>query len=330
MAVRLKDVADAAGVSVALVSNYVNGKSTARMSDETRDRIDLALRELNYRPNLVARFLRTGQSRSIGLITAGLAHETHQNLMLLIHEALIRRNWNMLAYYTKNEVGLLRLGWQEMVRSCCAGVITDGQSWQFEAVPLPRVIITNRECSARCPRIVSDHRTGMEAALDHLFALGHRNILFIGDPVSAARRDAPRLQPFLERFPADCVEQVSHPGAIPPEEAGALLARHPDATAALCFNDMIALAFREALMHLGLRVPEDFSLVGFDNIRAAELIGLSTVDMDNPVRAESAVNAVLNIIEKRSDPVRETVPARFVERSSCSAPGKAGWGKKKR
>ena len=98
MAVRLKDVADAAGVSVALVSNYVNGKSTARMSDETRDRIDLALRELNYRPNLVARFLRTGQSRNIGLITAGLANETHQNLMLLIHEALIRRNWNMLAY----------------------------------------------------------------------------------------------------------------------------------------------------------------------------------------------------------------------------------------
>ena len=323
MAVRLKDVAEAAGVSIALVSNYVNGKSTARMSDETRSRINTALRRLNYQPNPVARFLRTGESRTVGFLVSGLVNEVTQTLMLRLHEHLAERGCEMLSYYTKNEVGLLCTGYREMLRCCCAGIITHGQNWNIEKTELPQLVMTSDIVDEQeVEQVYCDHRPGVTAALDHLAGLGHRKVICLAHPFGEGTLLRKKI--FLERFPEEAIETVTFPGVITPEEAKAILERHPGATAAFCINDMIALAFREALMRLGLRVPEDFSLVGFDNIAGAELAGLSTVDQALDERALSAVNALLNRIENRSDPVAWNIPARFVPRLSCAPPPRPG------
>jgi DNA-binding LacI/PurR family transcriptional regulator len=140
MAVRLKDVAAAARVSITLVSNYVNGKSTTRMSASTRERIDKALRELDYRPNPLARLLRTGdKKRTVGIITAGLTNEVNLQTVLAFQQHLLERDYNSLIYYTRNELGLLRTGCQEMLCRGCAGVIVHKRG-------MLGVVVTELQC----------------------------------------------------------------------------------------------------------------------------------------------------------------------------------------
>ena len=316
MSVRLKDVAAEAQVSIALVSNYINGKSTARMSNATRERIDKALRDLNYRPNHLARLLRTGdKKRTVGIITAGLENEVNLQSVLRFQQHLQERDYDVMLYYTKNELGLLRTGCQEMLSCGCAGVIVHSQKWYVEDLPLPQVVVSadlRRETAL--PEIFCDYRPGVEALLEHLLALGHQHILFLTFFQSASCRQ----KIFEERFGTENVEFVDSPAALTPEKAGEILQKHPHVTAAFCSNDLLAIALKEALTARGMKVPEDFSVAGFDNTMISRLCGLTTVDQSIERRAVSAVNALLNILENRSDPVEHYIPAQLILRNSCS------------
>lgn len=316
MSVRLKDIAEAAQVSIALVSNYVNGKATARMSDVTRSRIDRALRELDYRPNPVARMLRTGEKdRIVGIITAGLKNEVNTQNVLALHQYFLEKDYNVLIYHTKNELGLLRKGYQEMLRRGCAGVIVHSQNWCLDDYPLPQVIqASDRKKAWAHPSVFCDYRPGVEALLEYLSSLGHRRLICLAyRTMNTARKDV-----FEERFGKENVESVSEPEDMTPEYAGELLKRHPGCTAAFCCNDLLALAFKNALEQLGMKIPQDFSVAGFDNILASQLCGLTTVDQMIARRALSAGNALLNMIEKRSDPVEHCISTELVIRNSCS------------
>ena len=316
MPVRLKDVAAAARVSIALVSNYVNGKSTTRMSNATRERIDKALRELNYRPNPLARMLRTGnKNRTVGIITAGLKNEVNLQTVLAFQQHLLERDYNSLIYYTRNELGLLRTGCQEMLCRGCAGVIVHSQKWYVEDLALPQVVVSadlRRETAL--PEVFCDYRPGVEALLDHLVSLGHQRILFL----TYSHNRSCRQEIFAERFGTANMAFVSSNAELTPDKAGEILQQHPGVTAAFCSNDLLALALREALIRRGMKVPEDFSVAGFDNTQLSQFCGLTTVDQAIERRAVSAVNALLNILENRSDPVEHCIPAELILRNSCS------------
>ena len=316
MAVRLKDVAAAARVSITLVSNYVNGKSTTRMSAPTRERIDKALRELDYRPNPLARLLRTGdKKRTVGIITAGVENEVNLQSVLAFQKHLLEREYTSLIYYTRNELGLLRTGCQEMLCRGCAGVIIHSQKWYVEDLALPQVVVSaDLRRKTALPEVFCDFRPGVEALLDHLVSLGHQRILFL----TFSENRSCRREIFAERFGTENMEFVTSPAELTPAKAGEILKKHPGVTAAFCSNDLLALALREALVQLGMRVPEDFSVAGFDNTLLSQLCGLTTVDQAIERRAVSAVNALLNILENRSDPVEHCIPAELILRNSCS------------
>lgn len=317
MAVRLKDVAEAAQVSIALVSNYVNGKSTARMSNATRDRIDEALRALDYRPNLLAQMLRRGgESRKVGIITSGLKNEVTTRTLIHLQEIFLEHNYTLMIYHTKNEVGLLRTGYQEMLRSGCAGVIAHGQRWHIGDFPLPQVIMSSGErLQESLPEIFCDYRPGVSALLDHLETLGHKKVLFITLKLSGTTC---RYRTFTERFGSENVFTFSSPQELTPEKVREMLLHAPDATAAFCSNDLLALALRESLCALGVKVPEEFSVAGFDNTQLSELCLLTTVDQALERRCRSAANALLNLIEKRCEPVEYYIPAELIVRNSCA------------
>ena len=314
MAVRLKDVAEAAGVSITLVSNYVNGKATARMSDGTRNRIDKALRDLDYQPNPAARLLRTGaKSRTVGILTAGIQNEVNNKTLLLLHENFLENGYNALIAYTKNELGLLRKSCQELSQAGCAGLILHSQNWNVDCTPLPQVVVSADMRKNVPNEVFCDYRPAIEALLDHLVSLGHKRILYLTLGNNSTRRTV-----YEERFPGEKVLKFSSTDAITPEVVRQILKEHPGATAAACSNDLLALALSESLKKLGYRIPEDFSVTGFDNTALSKLCGLTTVDQVLEERCSTAVTALVGMIEKQQTFESCSIPARFIVRNSCS------------
>ncbi|MGL5862161.1 MAG: LacI family DNA-binding transcriptional regulator, partial [Phycicoccus sp.] len=184
MAVRLKDVADLAGVSVKTVSNVVNGY--AFVGAENRRRVEAALRETGYRPNVAARNLRRGRTGFISLVVPELGIPYFGELSTLVIDAASGRGWNVLIEQT--------VGDRERERTALDGLgphLTDGaiispealQASDFASVPagFPIVLLGEHDVEVPIDRVAIDNVAAGRAATDHLLRLGRRRIAVIGD-----------------------------------------------------------------------------------------------------------------------------------------------------
>jgi LacI family transcriptional regulator len=278
VAMKLEQVARRARVSTATVSRVLNDK--ARVREDTRTRVLKAIEELNYHPNLHARSLAGGQSRSLGVIVSNIENPFFLDIYKTVEAGAHAAGYEVVMantdYSSERLVTSIRLmlgrrlaGLAAIVSEMDASLIQELSSQRlpvvFYDVGTPRRNITN---------IRVDYRGGMAKLVSYLYSLGHRRVGYIGHHAALgpiherlqALRDATGRHPGLE------VETASDGDSLEGgrQAARVLLARSPRPTALICVNDVMAVGALREVRSRGLRAPEDVSVTGFDNVTLAQ------------------------------------------------------------
>jgi LacI family transcriptional regulator len=292
------DVALAAGVSQATVSRALSGGA---VSEATRKRVESVARRLGYSPNLVARGLVTNRSGMIGVVVADITNPFYPQLLEAIGNRLAELGRHMLLQNaaTNSEEEAARL----LVAQRVDGIIFTTATSDSVAVRelmerrFPLVLV-NRVVVGHCDAVEGDNVAGTAAALDHLVILGHRRIgMLAGDARASTTRQ--RSRGFEQRLTElgvplrlDLVRSTNftYPDAY--RAAVDLLSLDEPPTAIFCHNDLTAFAVINAARSLGVSVPQDLSVIGYDDIResAWESYNLTTVKQPFHDMAAQAVD----------------------------------------
>jgi DNA-binding LacI/PurR family transcriptional regulator len=314
--VTLKTIAERLGLTPGTVSAALNNSAAARsISEATKQRIFQVAKELNYRPNYFARSLRLQRTYTIGVIAEEIGDAYGAMVISGVEEYLRKNNYFFLTVIHRHDPQMLQAYSRLLLERGVEGFITTDTSLK-ERLPLPTAAVAGHERVAGVTNITLDHKLAARLALRHLMDLGHEEIAFLkGHPASsdsAARWSAIcetaaelgiRIRPELT---VQIESTVSTPELGYPF-AKQLLARRQPFTALFAYNDVSAIgaiwAFREA----GLRMPEDISVVGFDDIPGAAYAnpGLTTVRQPLQRMGQIAAQCVIDQIEGIAEYVPE-------------------------
>jgi LacI family transcriptional regulator len=279
VAITIADVAARAGVSTATVSRVLAGLGGA--STDTRQRVIKSARDLGYRPSGVARSLKLRTTRTLGLIITDIGNPFFPELVRAVEEAARERDYAVLLCNsgedTEREGAYLELLAERRVDGvviASSGVGRRHRAWLAKA-PVPIVLVNCASPDVPLPTILSDNRAGAALAIDHLLALGHRRIAHITAP-SRNEAAAERLEGARDALRAAGLDPA---GLLVAEGDGhvgggaAAAERLLDAdrglTAIFAYNDLTAIGAIRAVGACGRRVPDDVSVVGFDDVDLA-------------------------------------------------------------
>jgi LacI family transcriptional regulator len=333
--VTLKTIADQLNLTPGTVSAALNNSAAARsIPEHTKQRILTAARELNYRPNFFARSLRLQRTYTIGVIAEEIGDAYGSMVISGIEQHLRQNNFFFLTVIHRHDKKLLQTYSQMLQARGVEGFITVDTSLTEEPA-LPTVAVAGHQRVAGVTNIVLDHKRAARMALQHLQNLGHEEIAFLkGQPFSSdsvARWDAivEVAQELGVRISAELIVQLEGNDSTPVigYPAGKkLLERKRPFTAVFAYNDISAIgaiwAFREA----GVRVPQDVSVVGFDDIAGAAFANPALTTVRQPLlrMGQIAAQALIERIEKRGtyQPEIAIEPEFVVRESSGPVPGK--------
>ena len=331
--VTMQDIADAVHMSRASVSVVLGNKADCFVSEKNREIILQTAIRMGYTPNLLARGLRNGRTKTIGLLCTSLQSEIHQQETVLLTNLLLEHGYSSNIVYYKGEMEKLRTAGSDLLaRGCDALVVSRAQHGnQVEEHAIVHAFTDKAvflyagtpEKPEACD-IVYDFRSGFKAALAYLKELGHRHIKMIrgmirsNDPGVDGFRGALRQ---LNMEPEDPVS-VSRIRDITPEFMKRFFRENPFCTAVICRNDLTAMRVMQSCAAIGVRIPEDFSVIGFDGIGSSEFTSpaLTTIRQPIAAAAEETVKLLLNMLENQSNPVCRMLPAELVIRESTSVP----------
>lgn len=330
--VKIRTVADAAGVSVTTVSLVLNNVASARVGADTRRRVEEAAARLGYVPNEVARQLRAQRTNTLGLLGDEVTTTPFAGRMVLgAQEAASRHGWLLMLLNTGLDPELERKEISALLQSRVDGVLYTTMYHRIVRVPdqlrmVPTVVLDAEDEDADLPSVVPDEQGGAYLATKELLDHGHRRIGFINSnldiPATSGRlagyqkalRDAG--VPFDPRLVVSA-HPVSREGYA---VASRLLAGRERPSALFCFNDRVAMGAYQAASALGLRIPADLSVVGFDDqeeISEGLLPGLTTVALPHYAMGAWAVDTLIARILDPSAPVeRAVLPCPLVRRES--------------
>lgn len=333
--VTLKTIAEHLGLTPGTVSAALNNSPAARsIPEHTKNRIIEAAQALNYRPNFFARTLRLRRTYTIGVIAEEIGDAYGAMVISGIEEYLRKSNYFFLTVIHRHDPKLLQTYAQMLLTRGVEGFITLDTSLT-EKLALPAVAISGHQSLEGVTNIVLDHKRAAHLALEHLQSLGHEDIAFIRGQTlssdSAVRWNAicdvaqelgiavrPELTIQLEG--TDSTPGIGYPFAKQ------LLARKQPFTALFAYNDISAIGSLWAFHEAGLRVPEDVSVVGFDDIAGAEFASppLTTVRQPLLRMGQIAAQTVVDLIEGRGDYVPEIAiePELMVRKSTGPAPSR--------
>jgi DNA-binding LacI/PurR family transcriptional regulator len=322
----MADVAAQAGVSVMTVSRVLNG--FAGVTDETRLRVEEAVAALGYHANTAARVLAGGRSRTLGV----MAVETGQfgpSHMLFGIEAAAREAGHLLSFVTLSRNGNDLASTLDRLRaSHVQGVIVIAPVKRvIEAVTrldgdMPLVVVGG-DPAMGTPTVTIDQMEGARLATRHLLDLGHRTVHHVTGPQSWVDATA-RMRGWsevLRTYPTHRGNAVAGDwGAGKGYQAGTLLARDPAVTAIFAANDQTALGVIRGLHDAGRRVPEDVSVVGFDDTpeSAYFLPPLTTIRQDFGEVGRSSVGLLLALADGAATERHVVIPAALVVRASTA------------
>lgn len=267
----IADVALKAGVSHATVSRVMNGNFTVDVTIAARVRA--AATELNYQPNPVGRSLALGKTDTIGIVVPDLSNPTFQAILRGLSMAAAQDGYRVLiadSSEVSSEEAILA---GEARRRCdglvlCAPRMSDAELEELAPSLHPMVLINRSTLDARAPSLMVDYGQGIQELAEHLVGLGHTKLAFLAGPARSASNGL-RLQG-LEKFQAGHpdIELIMLEGGsnfeTGHEAVDAVLAC--GATGILAFNDLVAMGLLSGLHERGVRVPEDISVTGFDDI----------------------------------------------------------------
>ncbi|MDY0985084.1 LacI family DNA-binding transcriptional regulator [Microbacterium sp. CFBP9023] len=312
-------VASRAGVSGQTVSRVVN--DSPRVDPATRRRVEAAMAELGYRPHRAARALRTGRSQTIGLVVTTLATVGNSRMLQATAEAAAERGYALTLVTAGDSVAdaFERLAEQEVD----GAIVLNEASALVPAADRPpglRLVVVDAPGSADLAVVHSDHVGGAAAATAHLLGLGHETVHHLAGPAdsfAAAERER-GWRKALAEVGVEATEVVR--GDWTAEAGFAAGEALRAASAVFCANDQMALGLLRALAESGRRVPEDVSVIGFDDVPDAANYRppLTTIRQDFTALAHRAVGLLVAEIEGAADGAASAVvvPTLLVERSS--------------
>lgn len=332
----LKDVAEAAGVSVATVSRLLNGSLT--LPEETRKRIETAIRDLNYRPNPHARRLSRGRSDTIGLVVPDIANPFFATFVAAVEAEADSRNLAVSLFATLNRTGR-ELAYLELIeRKHVDGLIfvtnhaDDGQL-ATHINQVGKVVIADEDVpGADVPKLFCDNEQGGYLAGRHLAAHGHREVLFVGSPqemISGRRRFDGLRRALCEHWGED-IAPASYRGnytiEFGREAARRFIAEGMPATAIFATSDEITIGMIEVFRAEAVSVPGNVSIVGFDDVAPFHLFAPSVTAVRQPVRDIGRRSLALlletNWQDLASPAPQELMPVEIVVRESVAPPAK--------
>jgi LacI family transcriptional regulator, galactose operon repressor len=326
--VTLKTIADHLGLTPGTVSAALNNSPAARsIPEHTKNRIIEAAKALNYRPNFFARTLRLRRTYTIGVIAEEIGDAYGAMVISGIEEYLRKNNYFFLTVIHRHDPKLLQTYAQMLLTRGVEGFITTDTSLS-ENLTLPAVAVAGHKRVEGVTNIVLDHKRAVRLALEHLQNLGHEDIAFIkGQTFSSDSADrwnaicevAQEMNIQVRPELTVQLEGIDSTPAIGYPFAKQLLARKQPFTALFAYNDISAIGSMWAIREAGLRVPEDISVVGFDDISGAAFAepALTTVRQPLLRMGQIAAQTVVDLIEGRGEYVPEiAIEPEFVVRES--------------
>ncbi|MDI3548698.1 MAG: hypothetical protein PWR10_2350 [Halanaerobiales bacterium] len=329
----IKDIAKMAGVSVTTVSKVINNYPD--ISQKTREKVIKIIEQENYHPNAIARSLSTNKSHSIGIFftdhfNSGLRHPFFRDIIYGIERTFFQKGYDLILFanqwgerfsYTekcknRNVDGAILMG---MPR-------TDPYLDKLVNSNIPTVFVDLDLIGKNASYVISDNITGARKAVNYLYEIGHRKIgMIMGHRITKPAQD--RLIGFQKEI--DELNLTYNPKWIVGTEFGEnggylamkeLLKLEDRPTAIFCQGDEIAIGAMKAIEEKGYNVPDDFSLIGFDDIEISRYItpGLTTIRQDKLTMGRKAAELLLEII---NNPYRTyppiILPTKLIERDSC-------------
>lgn len=331
----IKQVAEAAGVSIATVSRVLNGKD--RVKESTRIKIQEAIKQLNYQPDLNARSMIKKATKTIGLIVPELMNEYWVQMFEELQDAFWPKGYMVIVGSTNRSDDREHAFLNSFIERRVDGLIIGSEIQNDEELmelidryAIPAVTLDHQRRGFDC--MVGDHLQGATEAIQHLIRLGHRDIAFLcAQTVPDARELGFRNAFMLNNLQVNeqLIMRVEGPinFQMGYQETKALLSRKVPFSAIFAYNDMAAFGAIRALEENGLHVPDDVAVVGYDDVQMASIFKPSLTTVRQPIRdiAQSMARMMSDIIEMGEEE-RKTVPKKVISfnmelvvRESCGA-----------
>lgn len=327
--VRLKELAHHLGLNPSTISVVLNDTPGRSIPEDTRKRIKEAAKQFNYQPNLVARSFRNRRTLTLGILVPELSDGYHTEVMTGMGDYLMSAGYFYLTAHHRHRPDLVEQYGKLLIARGAEGMICIDTALE-RPLSVPVVAVAGHRSIAGVTNVVLDHRRAAELTLNHLYTLGHRRIAFMhGQPFSSDSDDRWRgivevsSELGIEIRPELTVQldrDVSSPELGYPV-VQQLFSEKRAFTALVCFNDVAAIGAIRAMHDLGLRVPEDVSVIGFDDIKAASYMSprLTTIRQPLSDMGQYAAQCIINRLNRTED-FRELVAfePKLVVRESTS------------
>jgi LacI family transcriptional regulator len=329
--VSLKILADYLGLCPATVSVVLNNVPGRSIPAETRERVRAAARKFNYQPSLLARSLRKQRTFTVGVLVPELSDGYHTLVMSGIGDHLMREGYFYFSAHHRHKPDMVEEYPRLLVGRGAEGIIAIDTALHH-ALPIPVVAVAGHRKIAGVTNVLLDHRRAAELTLRHLHQLGHRHVAFMrGQSFSSDSDDRwrslvavakdlgieirPELTIQLER------DLTSPELGYPVVQE--LLQQRRAFTAIVSFNDIAAIGAIRALRDANLRVPEDVSVIGFDDIQVAAYHNPRLTTIRQPLHdmGETAARILLQRMQGFKDyPVEFAVPPELIIRETTAPP----------
>ncbi len=290
----ISDVAKAAGAGKTSVSRYLNGEQNS-LSDSLKLRIEQAICTLNYRPSQMARSLKGGRTRLIGLIIADITNPYSIDILRGVETACRNHGFTVLVCNTNNEVNQEQHYLQLLSGYCVEGIVVNAVGMREEALSklqhsqLPMVLIDRKIPDFTCDMVSLDNRQAATLATEHLLEQGFEALLFISEPVQCVNTRLERLQAFRDKmaqFPelsAETVEVVLTESEQIDATVRSFAHRHRGMSKAIIsVNGALTLQIALSMRRLGVQWGNDIGLLGFDELEWAEIAGVGITTLRQP------------------------------------------------
>lgn len=334
----LRDVAESAGVHPATASRALNPETRHLVNDETAERVERAAQSLGYRPNPIARSLKTARSASIGLVIPDLTNPLFPPIARGVEDVLGAVGYNAWLVNTDNDPAREAAAVESMRNRNVEGFVFATARLdhplleQLAAEGSPIVLVNRRVARSDIPSVTADDATGVALAMAHLIELGHREIVHLAGPQDLSTGVA-RLRAFrqalqdhgLPDVPERLVVCRAWTEAAGERAVNDLLDAGVRFTAVLAGNDLLALGCYDALAEHGLSAPADVSVVGFNDMPFVDKLSppLTTVRIPHYELGAEAARLLLEVLRQpRRHPRSILLPPTLIVRTSTARPGR--------
>lgn len=332
--VRLRDVAQKAGVHPGTASRALNPEARHGVNAETVRRVEQAARRLGYVPNTLARGLRTSRSYVVALVVPDITNALFPPIVRGAERVLSAAGFTLVLTDTNNDPDTERSQIAAMRARGVDGFIVATARWTDPAVEelagagIPTVLVNRRHGEAALPFVGTDDRHGIKMCVDHLADLGHRRIVHLAGPqnTSTGRERTAAFQAAMRARRLPATGSVVHCAAFTEAAAAtamaALLDKRREFTAIVAGNDLLALGAQGTLGENGLSCPGDVSITGYNDLNFVARLkpALTTVRLPLNAIGELAARALLDWIRTPTEHtgVQALLPVEFVERGTTA------------